>query len=223
MHASIIKLRRTHRHYCATSRKGACSFSDYVIGIFHWLNPSGRTMALRSTQPLREMSARKYFLRGKGDRCAGLTNLPLSCADCLESWEPQPPGTLKACPGLSWNCFTITFLHFAIITGGSTNEILWLTSSNVLVEWPFTPPVTIRTTLLAPRILSFGTNGCECSATSHSRFTHKARFVSTYFAWGWISPKTVLECVIKIKISYLCRKPKTYSLFINLMCSMSVH
>jgi hypothetical protein len=22
--------------------------------------------------------------------------LPPSCADCLEIWEPQPPGTLKA-------------------------------------------------------------------------------------------------------------------------------
>jgi hypothetical protein len=30
--------------------------SRFVIGIFHWLNPSGSTMALRSTQPLTEMS-----------------------------------------------------------------------------------------------------------------------------------------------------------------------
>jgi hypothetical protein len=27
----------------------------------------------------------------------GLTTLPPSCADCLEVWEPQPPGTLRAC------------------------------------------------------------------------------------------------------------------------------
>jgi hypothetical protein len=26
--------------------------------------------------------------------------LPPSCADCLEIWEPEPPGTLRACPGL---------------------------------------------------------------------------------------------------------------------------
>jgi len=31
----------------------------------------------------------------------GLTTLPSSCADFLEIWEPQPPGTFKACPGLS--------------------------------------------------------------------------------------------------------------------------
>jgi len=40
------------------------------------------------------------FPGGKGDRCVGLTTLPPSCADCLEIWEPQPPGTLRACPGL---------------------------------------------------------------------------------------------------------------------------
>ena len=37
---------------------------------------------------------------GKDGRFVGLTTLPLSCADCLEIWEPQPPGTLRACPGL---------------------------------------------------------------------------------------------------------------------------
>jgi hypothetical protein len=40
----------------------------------------------------------EYFLGGKG--CVGLTTLPPSCADCLEIWEPQPPGILMACPGL---------------------------------------------------------------------------------------------------------------------------
>jgi len=41
---------------CATNRKVAGSIPDDVIGIFHWHNPSDRTMALESTQPLREMS-----------------------------------------------------------------------------------------------------------------------------------------------------------------------
>jgi hypothetical protein len=39
----------------------------------------------------------EYFLGGEGGRCLGLTTLPPSCADCLEAWEPQPPGTLWAC------------------------------------------------------------------------------------------------------------------------------
>jgi hypothetical protein len=42
----------------------------------------------------------EYFLGGKSGWCLGLTTLPPSCADCLEIWEPQTPGTLRACPGL---------------------------------------------------------------------------------------------------------------------------
>src|SRR5215469_14813152 len=39
----------------------------------------------------------EYFMGGKGGRCVGLITLPPSCADCLEIWEPQTPGTLTAC------------------------------------------------------------------------------------------------------------------------------
>jgi len=48
-----------------------------------------------STQPLKEKSSRNISLGGggKGGRCVRLTSLPPSCADCLEIWEPQPPGT----------------------------------------------------------------------------------------------------------------------------------
>jgi len=38
------------------------------------------------------------FPGGKGGRRLGLTTLPLSCY--LEIWVPQPPGTLRAYPGL---------------------------------------------------------------------------------------------------------------------------
>jgi hypothetical protein len=44
--------------HCATSWKVSGSIPDGVIGIFHWHNPSGCTMALGSTQPLTEMSTR---------------------------------------------------------------------------------------------------------------------------------------------------------------------
>jgi len=44
--------------HCATSPKVAYSITDAVNGIFHWHNPSGRTMDLGSTQPLKEMSSR---------------------------------------------------------------------------------------------------------------------------------------------------------------------
>jgi hypothetical protein len=45
----------------------------------------------------------EYLLEGGGvkDGCnVGLTTLPPSCADCLEIWEPQTPGTLRTSPGL---------------------------------------------------------------------------------------------------------------------------
>jgi len=92
-----------HAHglrHCGTSRKVAGSITDGVIRIFHWHNPSGRNIALGLAQPLTEMSTTIISWGGKGGRCVGLTTLPLLCADCLEIWEPQPPGTLRACPGL---------------------------------------------------------------------------------------------------------------------------
>jgi hypothetical protein len=48
----------------------------------------------------RRIEYQEYFLGGNGGRCVGLTTLPPSSADRLEIWEPQPPGTLRACQGL---------------------------------------------------------------------------------------------------------------------------
>jgi hypothetical protein len=67
-------------------------FTDIILPAALW--------PLGLTQPLTEMNTRNISCGGKGGRCLGLTTLPLSCVDCLEIWEPQPPGTLRACPGL---------------------------------------------------------------------------------------------------------------------------
>jgi hypothetical protein len=93
--------------HCATNRKVAGSIADGVR-IFHWHNPSGRTMALGSTQPLTEMSTyQECFL---GVKAAG-----------AQSWQPcnlhvpivmkfgslnllEPLGPVKVCNG-------IAFLH----------------------------------------------------------------------------------------------------------------
>ena len=91
---------RSWLRHCATCRKVAGSIPDGAIGIFHWHNPSGHTITLGLIQPLTEMSTRNISWGGKGGRCVALTTLPHSCADCLEIWEPQPAGTLRACPGL---------------------------------------------------------------------------------------------------------------------------
>jgi len=51
---------------------------------------------------------------GKGGRCLCLITLSPSYADCLEIWEPEPPGTLMTC---SRNCFTFYTHIFVGITG----------------------------------------------------------------------------------------------------------
>ena len=63
------------RHF-ATSQKVAGSILDWVIGVFHCLTLSGCTMALGSTQPLKEMSTSVIiWRRGKDGQCVGLTTL----------------------------------------------------------------------------------------------------------------------------------------------------
>jgi hypothetical protein len=49
--------KRTWKH-CGASRKVAGSIPDDVIGIFHWHNPSGRTVGLGLTQPVTGMCTR---------------------------------------------------------------------------------------------------------------------------------------------------------------------
>jgi hypothetical protein len=56
---SVLNYHKSKEYFnCTTSRKVAGSISDDAIRIFRWHNPSGRTMALRSTHPLTEMTTR---------------------------------------------------------------------------------------------------------------------------------------------------------------------
>jgi hypothetical protein len=66
------------------------------------------------------------FPGGKGGRCVGLTTLQPSCADCLEIWEPQPPGTLRACPGLYRNCFYISPPPYVLHGPPTSFFLIWL-------------------------------------------------------------------------------------------------
>ena len=78
--------------HCAKSRKVAGSIPDGVIGIFHWHNPSGRTMALGLTQPLREMSTKNISWEERR---------PLRRADNLTTFMCRVSWNLGA--STSWN------------------------------------------------------------------------------------------------------------------------
>jgi hypothetical protein len=57
---------RSWFRHCDKSWKVAGSIPDGVTGIFHWHNPTGRTMALRLIQPVTEMNIKSFFLGGGG-------------------------------------------------------------------------------------------------------------------------------------------------------------
>ena len=87
----------------------------------------------------------EYFLEGKGGRCVGLTTLPPLCADCLEIWDPQTPGTLRACPGLLWDCFTFLLRRsqLAQIFCGTCSNSLQLIYGTFLFSMTYTVPKKI--------------------------------------------------------------------------------
>ena len=85
---------RSWLRHCATSRKVGGSIPDGVIGFYHWHNPSGRTMALGSTQPLTEMSTRivSWGHRRPVRRADNLTTFMCRLSWNLgasTSWNPQ--------------------------------------------------------------------------------------------------------------------------------------
>ena len=86
---------------------------DGAIRIFLWHNPSGRTMALELTQPLTEINT-KNISWGWGGRLRRpvhrADNPTTFIADCLEIWDPQLPGNLRACPVQYWDFFSFMFL-----------------------------------------------------------------------------------------------------------------
>ena len=91
------------RHY-ATSRKVAGSIPDGDIGIFHWHNPSGRTMALGLTQPLTEMSTRNISWGVKAAGAYGWQPYHFQVPIVLKSGSLdllEPSGPVQACNGIA--------------------------------------------------------------------------------------------------------------------------
>ena len=62
----------------------------------------------------------KYFRGGGTGQGLGLTTIPLSCADCLEIWVTQPPGTQQAC-----NRLVKGRIFFTVSTENENVNMLW--------------------------------------------------------------------------------------------------
>ena len=64
---------RSWLRHCATSRRVAGSIPDCVTGIFHWHNPSGRSMAPGVDSASNRNEYQEHIMMGKGGRYVGLT------------------------------------------------------------------------------------------------------------------------------------------------------
>jgi len=80
--------------HCATNQKVEGSTSDYVIGIFHSHNPSGRTVVLGLTQSLTEIRTSKISWGLKEVGAQGSQPYHFMCRlswnlEASASWNPQ--------------------------------------------------------------------------------------------------------------------------------------
>jgi hypothetical protein len=84
------------------------------LDFFNLPNPSSRTMALGSTQPLAEMSTRN-FPGGKKRAARKADNLAAICEPCLKMWEPQSLATLRASTACTGKTLPYLYLIYIYI------------------------------------------------------------------------------------------------------------
>ena len=107
--------------HCASIRKVALSIPYGVTGIFHWQNPSGRTMALGLTQPLTEMSTRNISCGVKAAGAYDWQPYHLHVLIVLKSGSLnllEISGSVQACNGIAlpfYHVLVFTSYHWCII------------------------------------------------------------------------------------------------------------
>jgi len=101
---------RSWLRHCSTSRKVVASIPDGLIGFFHWHNPSDRTISLRSTQLLTDMSTSNISRGVKATSAYGWQPYHLHVPIVLKSGSLN----LLESSGPVQACNRIVFLHFHI-------------------------------------------------------------------------------------------------------------
>ena len=105
---------------------------EFFIGV----NLPAALRLWRRLKPLNRKEYKGYLLGRVCGWCVELTTLPLSCVDCLEVWEPQPPGTLNGPTEIplrdaielgrlcdrNLNCFSFDVTQFSPLT---LNPLTW--------------------------------------------------------------------------------------------------
>jgi hypothetical protein len=127
--------------HCATSRKVTCSIPDGATGIFHWHNPSGRTMALGLSQPLTEMSTRNISWGVNADN--------LTTFMCWMSWN-LGTSTSWNLLGLSRPVMGLLYLYLLFCHQLYQMSMKWWWNSLAVENWspqrkPY-PGATLTTT-----------------------------------------------------------------------------
>jgi hypothetical protein len=109
---------RSWLRHCATSRKVAGSIPDGVTGIFEWLNTSGRSVALGSTQPLN----RKRPVR----RADNLTTFMCRLSRNSEAWTSWNPKGLSRPTAGKLYLLHVFYCYLLILRSGGFQFVLHL-------------------------------------------------------------------------------------------------
>ena len=97
-----------------------------LFEIFHWLNPSGQTMALGSTQLVTEMSTSDLPWGVKATGAWGWKPCHLY-VPTMKILAPQPPGALGAYLGLYMDSFTLPHICMCVYISWKFSARIWLT------------------------------------------------------------------------------------------------
>jgi hypothetical protein len=109
---------------CATSRKVAGSIPGVIIGILHWHNSSGRTVALGLKQPLTEMSTRSI--------CWG-SRRPVCRAENLTTYVCRLSWNLKTSDFRNPRCLSRPVMGFFLhLLNNNNHNTLWILFSVAL-------------------------------------------------------------------------------------------